>query len=208
VGLFRRKEPFHERLAREGGLRGELPPEAAPPGGAEGDPVSWPGGVGSAGAASSRGWMEAGIHGVHRPRTWDTVVTVEVEGVEGDEVHFVALPDDTLLVDEDVDADPLAAALDGVADPPYRAEAVRRGQTRWAIGIRRIEVVDLGDDAPDGEELTLTARDGDRELLVDGSPTFGSIPALEQLGAGRAANYVVQGRRLVDTLWEVQVAPL
>jgi hypothetical protein len=185
VGLFRRKEPLHERLAREGGLRADPLPEAAPP-----------------------GWMEAGIHGVHRPRTWDAVVTVEVEAVDGDGVHFVALADDTLLVDEDVDADPLAAALDGVVDPPYRAEAVRRGETRWAVGIRRIEVVDLGDDAPDGEELTLTARDGDRELLVDGSPTFGSIPALEQLGAGRAANYVVQGRRLVDTLWEVQVAPL
>jgi len=185
VGLFRRKEPFHERLAREGGLGAEPLPEVAPP-----------------------QWMETGIHGVQRPRQWDAVVTVDVEGVDGDEVHFVALPDDTLLVDEDVDADPLAAALDGVADPPYRAEAVRRSETQWAVGIRRIEVVDLGDDAPDGDELTLTSRDGERELLVDGSSTFGSIPVLEQLAAARAPNYVVQGRRLVDTLWEVRVVPL
>jgi hypothetical protein len=185
VGLFRRNEPLHERLAREGGMRPDPLPEVAPP-----------------------GWMETGIHGVHRPREWDAVVTVEVEGVEGDAVHFVALPDDTLLVDEDVDADPLAAALDGIADPPYRAEAVRRSETQWAVGIRRIEVVDLGDGSPDGEELTLTARDGERELLVDGGATFGSIPALEQLGASRATSYVVQGRRLVDTLWEVRVVPL
>jgi len=152
--------------------------------------------------------MEAGIHGVHRQREWDAVVTVEVEGVDAGEVHFVALPDDTLLVDEDVDAEPLAAALDDLADPPYRAEAVRRSETQWAVGIRRIEVVDLGDDAPDGEELTLTARDGERELRVDGAPTFGSIPLLEQLGSARSPSYVVQGRRLDRTLWEVRVAPL
>jgi len=185
VGLFRRNEPLHERLAREGGLRASPLPEVAPP-----------------------GWMETGIHGVHRAREWDAVVTVEVEGVEGDGVHFTALPDDTLLVDEDVDADPLAAALDDVADPPYRAEAVRRSETQWVVGIRRIEVVDLGDSSPAGEELTLTSRDGERELLVDGGPTFGSIPALEELGASRAASFVVQGRRLVDTLWEVRVVPL
>jgi hypothetical protein len=152
--------------------------------------------------------METGIHGVHRARAWDAVVTVEVDGVDADEVHFVALPDDTLLVDEDVDADALAAALDDIVEPPYRAEAVRRGESQWAVGIRRIEVVDLGDDAPDGDELTLTSRDGERSLLVDGSPTFGSIPVLEELGAARASNYVVQGRRLADSLWEVRVSPL
>ena len=154
------------------------------------------------------GWMETGIHGVHRARQWDAVVAVEVEGVEGDAVHFVALEDNTLLVDEDVDAEPLAAALDDVAEPPYRAEAVRRSETQWAVGIRRLEVVDLGGDAPDGEELTLTEREGERELLVDGAPTFGSIPALEQLGERRSRNFVVQGRRLDGALWEVRVTPL
>ncbi len=185
MGLFRRNEPLHERLARQGGLRTEPLAGPAPP-----------------------QWMEAGIHGVHRPREWDAVVTVEVEGVEANEVHLVALPDDTLVVDEDVDAEPLAAALDDVADPPYRAEAVRRGETQWAVGIRRIEVVDLGGDAPDGEELILTSRDGERELLVDGVPTFGTIPALEELGAARAASFVVQAHRLDGSVWEVHVAPL
>jgi len=185
VGLFRRTEPLHERLAREGGLGADPLPEVAPP-----------------------RWMEAGIHGVHRPREWDAVVTVDLEGVDAGEVHFVALPDDSLLVDEDVDAEPLAAALDAVVDPPYRAEAVRRSETQWAVGIRRIEVIDLGDDSPGGEELTLTARDGERELRVDGAPTFGSIPALEELGAARSSSYVVQGHRLDGSLWEVRVAPL
>jgi hypothetical protein len=185
VGLFRRSEPLHERLAREGGLA--PPPLAEPP---------------------PPGWMETGIHGIHRERQWDAVVTVEAEGVEGDAVHFVALPDNTLLVDEDVDADPLAAALDDTFDSPYRAEAVRRGESQWAVGIRRIEVVDLGDNSPDGEELTLTWRDGNHELLVDGTPAFGSIAALQRLGESRADSYVIQGRRLADRLWEIRVAPL
>jgi len=186
VGLFRRSEPLHERLAREGGLTAEPLQEPAPP-----------------------GWMETGIHGVHRPKQWDAVVAVEAEGVQGDAVHFVALPDDTLLVEEEVDAEPIAAALDGTVDPPYRAEAVRQGETQWAVGIRRIEVVDLAEDPPEGDEVTLTWRDGSHELMVDGALAFGSIPALEQVGQERgASSYVVQGRRLADTLWEVRVTPL
>ncbi|HKP18377.1 MAG TPA: hypothetical protein VJT84_07850 [Gaiellaceae bacterium] len=182
--LFRRREPLHERLAREGGLNYPAPEAASPP-----------------------GWMESGIHGVPRQREWDAVVAVEAEGVEGNEARFVALPDETLLVEEGGDVEPLAQALDDVVKPPYRAEAVRRGETQWAVGVRRIEVVELQDD-PGGEELTLTVRDGERELLVDGAPTFGSIPDLERLGATRGDSYVVQGRRLDGALWEVRVAPL
>jgi hypothetical protein len=151
--------------------------------------------------------METGIHGVHRAREWDAVVTVEAEGVAGDRVRFVALPDETLLLEEGEDVDPLAEALDGVVPLPYRAEAVRRGETRWAVGVRRIEVVELPD-GPDGDELMLTVQGGERTLLVDGSPAFGSVPVLEQLGAARAESYVVQGHRLTDTLWEVQLVPL
>jgi hypothetical protein len=184
VPLFRRNEPLHERLAREGGL--VQPPLAEP---------------------SPPGWMETGVHGVPREREWETVVTVEVEGVEGDRARFVALPDETLLVDEGVDVEPLAAALDEVVKPPYRAEAVRRGETRWAIGVRRIEVIDLPDD-PGGESVTVTSRDGERTQLVDGMPVFGSVPALEQLGAARADSYVVEAHRLDGSVWEVRVLPL
>jgi hypothetical protein len=152
--------------------------------------------------------METGIHGVPRQRQWDAVVTVEAEGVVGDTVHFVALPDDTLLVEEEVDAEPLASALDDAVDPPYRAEAVRRSETQWAVGIRQIEVFDLGEDSPQGQDLTLTWRDGSHELLVDGIQEFGSVPALDRFAEGRGGSYVVQGHRLVDNLWEVRVSPL
>jgi hypothetical protein len=184
MGFFRRREPLHERLAREGGLEFGGRPEPGPP-----------------------GWMESGIHGVPRRRQWEAVVVVEAEDVPGDRVRFVALSDDSLVVEEGEDVDAIADALEGVADPPYRAEAVRRGDTQWAVGLQRIEVVDLPDD-PGGEEITLTMRDGERTLLVDGAPTFGSIRPLEQLGADRAESYVVEGRRLSESIWEVRVTPL
>lgn len=181
--LFRRREPLHERLAREGGLSAGPLPEPGP-----------------------LGWMETGIHGVPRQRQWDAVVAVEAEGVEGDEVRFVALADE-LIVEEGEDVEPIAVALEEVIQPPYRAEAVRRGPEQWAVGIRRIEVVKLEDD-PEGETLTLTARDGERTLVVDGAPVFGSIPKLEQLGAAKGESYVVEGERLAGELWEVRVTPL
>jgi hypothetical protein len=184
VGLFRRREPLHERLAREGGLRTDSPAEPSPP-----------------------GWTETGVHGVPRARTWDTVVAVEAEGVQGDRALFVAVDDDTLVVEEGADPEPLAAALEDVLQPPYRAEATRRGETQWAVGLRRIQVVELPDD-PEGDEVVLTVSDGERTLVVDGRRAFGTIPQLEALAAARGGSAVVQAGRLDGSLWEVEVMPL
>jgi hypothetical protein len=184
VGLFRRRAPLHEQLAREGGLDVGPLREPRPP-----------------------GWMETGIHGVPRAREWDAVVTVEVDGVEGEQARFVALRDDTLIVEEGEDVEPLASAIDQIASLPYRAEAVRRGESQWAVGIREIEVVELADD-PGGSELTLTARDRERTLLIDGAETLASIPELEQLGSTRGTSYVVRATRLDGSVWEVEAAPL
>lgn len=204
--LFRRREPLHERLAREGGLQPQPLPEPRPPWGAEGDRSSGRSVAGSAGNASIPRWMETGVHGVPRERRWDAVVTVEAEGVDADAALFVALPDDTLVVEEGGDVEALAAALDTVVEPPYRAEAARRSETQWAVGVRRIRVVELADD-PEGEEVTLTVNAGERMLAVDGAQAFGSIGELEALGGGREA-YVVRARRLDGALWEVEVMPL
>ncbi|MGE5272398.1 MAG: hypothetical protein ACM3QU_01315 [Verrucomicrobiota bacterium] len=183
--LFGRRESLHEQLAREGGLDLQAVGETRPP-----------------------GWMETGIHGVPRAREWDAVVAVDAEGVEGDRVRFVALADHTLLVEEGGDVEPLAATIDETTmSPPYRAEGARRSETQWAVGIRKIEVVELPDD-PGGDELTLTVHDGDRNLLVDGEHAFGSIPQLEQFGSGRGGSYVVRARRLDGTTWEVEAMPL
>jgi len=186
MGLFRRRESLHEQLAREGGLDLQPLDEPRPP-----------------------GWMETGIHGVPRAREWDAVVAVDAEGVEGDRVRFVALPDDTLVVEEGGDVESLAAAIDETtASPPYRAEAMRRGDSQWAVGIRKIDVLDLAADDPGGSQLTLTVHDGERSLLVDGSHGFGSVPQLVEYGSSRGSSYVVQARRLDGSIWEVEAMPL
>src|SRR5262245_59738550 len=98
--------------------------------------------------------METGIRGVRSAREWDAVLAVSVEGVDGARVRFVALPDDTVVVEEVADVEPLAAAIEGTgATPPYRAEAMRRSESQWAVGIRTIDVIELPDD-PGGSELT------------------------------------------------------
>jgi hypothetical protein len=185
VGLFRRREPLHRQLAREGGLEVEPFSGTRPP-----------------------GWMETGIHGVPRAREWDVVLAVDAEAVAGDRARFVALPDDTLLVEEGEDVEPLAAAIDQTgAAPPYRAEAARRSETQWAVGLRAIDVVELPDD-PGGDELTLTVNDGERTLLVDGAQAFGSVPQLDEFGSSRGRSYVVRARRLDGSLWEAEAMPL
>ena len=174
--LFRRHEPLHVRLAREGGIPLEEP-------------------------KTRPAWDASGIHGLHRLREWDAVVTVEAPELQGNRATFVALPDGDLVVEDGPDAiTPLATALERELRPPYRAEAVRRDDALWAVAGRQIEVVELPGLA--GEELELTAHGGERTLLVDGERAFGGLPALERAG------HVVRARRIDGELWEVDAAPL
>lgn len=184
--LFRRREPLHERLAREGGL-GERPPELDPR-----PPL-----------------LETGIHGLQRPRSWDVTATADAEGLEGDRAAFVALPDGSLLVEDgpDQSLEPLAATVEKTLSPPYRALAVRRGETLWAVQARRIEVLELRD-APAGETLELTRTAEGSELRVDGERTFGGVPALEARGEREGREFTVHAERLDGDLWEVRAAPL
>lgn len=194
MALFRRRKPLHVRLAEAGGLvetttaRG---PAAQPPG--------WDG--------MQRG--EPGVHGVARPRRWDTVTTADVAGLHGDEVHFVALPDGVLLTEQDESDEALrelAAAVEHHFAAPYKAEAVRRGPERWAVAASRIATARVAGLHGDEAELVST-RDG-RVLTVDGKPRFGSAPALERVGEAEGAEYVVRARRLEGDLWEVEGHPL
>lgn len=114
--------------------------------------------------------LEVGIHGVPRAREWDAVVTVEAEGPAGN-LPFVALPDGTLLVDDEVPDGavlPFAEALDGSIEAPYRALAQHQEDGLWTVGAKRIEVRELpgrfGDELEevDGDEVLLGRRlDGD-----------------------------------------------
>ncbi|MDX6399066.1 MAG: hypothetical protein QOJ43_2474 [Gaiellaceae bacterium] len=178
---FWRREPLHERLAREGGLTERPPHDPGPH------------------------WGEVGIHGVHRQREWDAVATVMAPELAGAEARFVALPDGTLLAEtDDLDVEPLADALEASVQPPYRAEAVRRPDGLWAVAARRIEVVDVQEEV-DGDELVLTRRGGERTLEVEGAQAFGGLPTLERLIAGDG---VISARRLDGSLWELELTLL
>jgi hypothetical protein len=180
VGLFRRK-PLHERLAEEGGL---VEPSQRP---------LFTGVIG-----------ETGIHGVPRERQYDAVVTAEAPDVEGANARFVALEDGLLLVEEgDGDLTPLADAIEQEVARPYRAIAIRRGASRWAVAAQGLRVVELPE--PGGDEIELAVRGEERTLVVDGNRVFGTLPELERLASGDA---VIRAARLDGNLWEVRVDPL
>ena len=189
--IFRRREPIHRKLAREASL--ELGPDPHP----QPEPVD-PG----------PHWGEVGIHGVPRPRRWDAVGSAEAPDLEGDELHFTALANGVLVPDKpepEGKLTPLAQAIDQSLERPYRAEAVRRDGDLWAVGARRIEVAEL--EAP-GKDLQLAVNGGERTLTVDGERSFGTIPQLEQLGAGLGSEYVIRARRVSGSVWEIEASPL
>jgi hypothetical protein len=184
-----RREPIHKQLAREAGLE---QPEPEPTGPVDTTPK----------------WGVVGIHGVPRQRRWDTVATAEAPGLDGDAVHFVALPDGTLVVDEDEPLDtlaPLADAIEAGLRPPYRAEAVRQEGDVWGIAASRIRVESF---EAAGNELELVSTAEERVLTVDGLRVFGSEQALERLGEAEAKHYVVRASRLDGSLWEIEANPL
>ena len=80
-------------------------------------------------------WDHAGVHGLHRPREWDAVTTVEAE-VDGDELGFVVL-EETVVVESDGELpDEVVTAFEGRVDPPYRVVGVRQASGLWALGAQ------------------------------------------------------------------------
>jgi hypothetical protein len=180
VALFRRK-PLHERLAEEGGL------------------------VERATVPLFTGVIpETGIHGIPRERQYDAVASTEAPDADGNAARFVGLEDGSLLIEEgEGDLTPLADAIEQEITRPYRATAVRRGETTWAVAAHRLRVVELPE--PGGDEIELALRGEDKTLVVDGNRSFGTMPELEQLADGDA---VIRAARLDGALWEVRVDPL
>lgn len=154
--FFGRERPLHERLADEAALDiGQEPPQ----------PRAFSGFLHNGGLFDA-----TGIHGIHRQREWDAVATIEAE-LPGDVVDFAALPDGTLIVEQDVPdgaLTPFADAVEPTLAPPYRARGVRQDEAVWAVAARRIEVrafPDVEDDElelVEGETVVLGTRlDGD-----------------------------------------------
>jgi hypothetical protein len=158
----------------------------------------------------AREWLAAGITGLARGREWDAVATLRASGPPADDVVFVALRDETFVVESpgEVDPAPFAAALADAIAPPYRGLAVRRPEL-WAIGAVAIEIERL-DPSPRGDELQLTGGGSDVELTIDGVPADpAQAAALERVASGRVGGpYAAHARRVRDDLWEVSVHAL
>jgi len=136
------------------------------------------------------------------------VAVLDLGPAEGDEAAFVALADGTYVVergDQGFDLSAFDAAL--ALEPPYRAEAVRRTGSSWAVGARAIVVVELPEPMR-GDELRLVFDGAERTVLVDGEPTLASVPELEELGSSRFHTWVVTASRIRGRLWEVEVGSL
>ena len=187
MGLFRRDKPLHEQLAEQADLdigadNADAKAQQRTPSRLAGLMHGLADGFLSAppdefGRPSPFG--EVALHGVARPREWDTIVSVAAD-LPGDVVHFTALADGTLVVEEDLPdgvLNPLADAVEAAINPPYVAEGVRRDGSVWAVGAKRIRVR-----AFPGEE------EDELELIEDGQ--------------------IVIGRRLDGDVFEIQVSPL
>jgi hypothetical protein len=156
----------------------------------------------------SRDWLAAGITGIPRQREWDVVKAVNAPGRAGDEAQFVVLADRVLVEEEPegFDPAPLAAALEGSIEPPYRAVAWRRTDL-WAVGARSIGVADVPGDL-EGDMVEVVRSEDGLSIRVDGMPSGARFPELEKLGAARFATFVVRARRLAGALFEVEIEPL
>ena len=152
--------------------------------------------------------MESGVSGLAPPREWDAVTTTSCDAV-GDECVFVAL-DKARTAGERGPFQAIACArraLEGMIQPPYRAVALLRAGSTWAVGAVAIEVAELP--GTPGDELAFSVTpEGERELLVDGRPSVADPVPLERLAAGRFDAFVLRAERLAADTWEFTIDPL
>ena len=196
MGFFRRGEPIHEKLAREGGL--DLPRGVneftGPPMIDPRHPI----------------WQVAGIHGIPRVREWDAVTSAEAPELPGDETDFVALADGTIFTDDDLPDDaliPLADALENLVEAPYHALALKQAADVWSVAAMRVIVLEVPEDIA-GDKVELVVNDDERAIRVDDVATRTDLPTLEAFAAEQFGSFVLRATRLDDTLWEVTVHPL
>ena len=196
MGFFRRGEPIHEKLAREGGL--DLPRGVneftGPPMIDPRHPI----------------WQVAGIHGIPRVREWDAVTSAEAPELPGDETDFVALADGTIFTDDDLPDDaliPLADALENLVEAPYHALALKQAADVWSVAAMRVIVLEVPEDIA-GDKVELVVNEDERAIRVDDVATKTDLPTLEAFAAEQFGSFVLRATRLDDTLWEVTVHPL
>lgn len=175
------------------------PDSVARPAGLSAEPPGWDG--------EPRG--EPGIHGIARARRWDAVVSASAPELDGESVDFVALADDTILVDGEPATEafrPLVDAVQMTLAAPFRADARRQDGGIWAVGASAIVVLEQAGLEGQAVELVVT-REG-RALHLDGRPSFAPAATFERAGEQEGPEYVVRANRLAGDLWEVEATAL
>jgi len=157
------------------------------------------------GLAGEPGLGLVAIHGVPRARTWDAAGSAHAPELTGETVTFVALPDGSLVVEEDVpdgSLGPLADAIEATVRPAYRAAGVRARGDVWSVVAEAVLIVELP--RLEGDVVDLTVVDGVRELTVDGERTIRPIASLDAL-TEQHLDVVLRAERVDGDLFAVDV---
>lgn len=198
MSWWRRREPLHERLAREGGVEAPAEQPASPP---EGPLLPEP-------KYRLPDWFSVDNLLKQWSQEWTVIVAAEAPEIQGDAVEFVALADGTLIVDVEegeTSLDPLARAVEAELPRPYRAKGVPHERGWWAVSARPTTVCELP--GVEADHVELTSYRGER--TVSGAPEDVELGRLEKLAAARGfEDYAIEAERLDGDLWEVQLNPL
>jgi hypothetical protein len=204
---WKHEEAAHERLRREAEAEGLLASDDAA---AAVDRPSEPVSMGATFAGSSADQGVLAFAGIPRTRgDWDIVITGEAPELTGaDELGFVVVEDGDIYMDShlpDGDVTPLAEVIELQPQLPDRAAGVRQEGDLWAVSAREIELARF---RAVGDQIELTARGGEHELVVDGRKSFGGVPELEQLGKSVSEDFFARAERVEDDLWEIEINPI
>jgi hypothetical protein len=149
-----------------------------------------------------------GVMGVGPGRTWDAVVAAQAPALTGETVTFVALPDGTLIVTEDVPDGslvPVAEQIEEMIAPPYRAAAARNEGHVWTAVAERIRIVELP--GLETDEVELTVVGGERTLTLGDEQVDGALPPLDTL-ADAQGDVAIHAERVDGDVYSVDVFPL
>ena len=183
MGFFRREKPIHEQLADEAGLDID-------------------------GSGDERASTIPNGEAASTDLEYGEELLVEAPDLPGDVVEFVALPDESLIVEAELPEGAPDQIADVITVPaPYHAVATRENGDLWKVSVRRIAVVEVAEQVA-GDYVELVVNEEGRSLSIDDVESDAEIPSLESFARQRFDSFSLSASRLDETLWEVSVLPL
>jgi hypothetical protein len=165
-------------------------------------------------------WVETGVSGLARARDWDVTALVQAPALRGygaGELEFRVFADGTVVGEVPAEAVGELIGDLGLA-PPFVVQAVRQGDSEWAVGALQLEseLVSLPRGIAAMSLEVAVPPDGETTLLVDGEIVAEApdgaegeaLATLEGLGAARFQAFVARADRVEDGRWELTVDPL